>query len=172
MTTPAPSAGPTIGGMSLAETLQPVADLVGTWRGPGAGRYPTIDDFEYTEELVFADVGKPFLTYVQRTWSPAGAPMHTESGFLRVPGPGAVEFVLAQPTGHSELAVGELGAGAGVVTLDLAADVVSSPSAKPVTATRRSYRLDRDVLVTDFAMAAVGLPMTHHLHSELRRVQF
>lgn len=156
--------------MTLAENLQPLAGLVGTWRGPGSGHYPTIDDFEYTEELVFADSGKPFLTYLQRTSSPAGAPMHTESGFLRVVGPSSVEFVLAQPTGHSELALGELRATSGVVAFELAADVVTSPSAKAVEATRRVYRLEGDRLVTDFWMAAVGVAMTHHLHSELRRV--
>src|SRR5699024_8755400 len=90
--------------MSMHANLQPVAALVGTWRGPGNGHYPTITDFSYTEELTFTDVGKPFLAYLQRTWSPDGTPMHTESGFLRVPGPETVEMTLAQPTGQTELA--------------------------------------------------------------------
>ena len=79
--------------MTLHPGLSAVAGLIGTWRGEGAGEYPTIDSFTYTEEVTFTDVGKPFLHYVQRTWSPAGAPMHTETGYLRLVDGSAVEFV-------------------------------------------------------------------------------
>ena len=68
-------------------------------RGPGRGEYPTIEPFEYTEELTYTDVGKPFLHYVQRTWSPAGEPMHVETGYVRVPGHDMIELILALPTG-------------------------------------------------------------------------
>ena len=87
----------------LAPDLTPVASLIGTWKGEGAGSYPTIDDFVYSEEITFADVGKPFLHYVQKTRGPSGAPMHTETGYLRIPGNGTAEFVLTQPTGQAEL---------------------------------------------------------------------
>ena len=92
--------------MSLHPSLEPVVHLVGTWRGTGQGEYPTIDSFEYTEEVTFTDVGKPFLVYTQRTWSLEGRPLHVETGYLRVVKYEAVEFVLAQPTGQSELAEG------------------------------------------------------------------
>ena len=155
--------------MELHTNLAPVAGLVGTWRGPGHGEYPTISPFEYTEELTFTDVGKPFLRYLQRTWSPDGAPMHTETGFLRVPRAGTVELVLAQPTGQTELAEGRLTAGPAGVEMDMHARVVNSASAKHVEQTRRRYVLAGDELLVEFAMAAVGVPMTHHLRSVLRR---
>lgn len=162
--------------MDLHENLRPLAGLVGAWRGPGAGEYPTISPFTYTEELTFTDVGKPFLTYQQRTWSPTGAPMHTESGFVRVPTVGRVEITLAQPTGQTELLEGTLEQTPGRVTLTLTGRIVNSATAKHVAATEREYVLttapaQEPALATRFAMAAVGVPMTHHLASDLRRYQ-
>lgn len=156
--------------MPLHPGLAPVAGLLGTWRGGGAGEYPTITPFTYTEELTFTDVGKPFLHYVQRTWSPAGAPMHTETGYVRVVGGATVELVLALPTGQTELAEGPLTVTDNGFTCALAARVMNSSSAKQVDATERHLTLDGDTLTTRFAMAAVGVPMTGHLTSELRRV--
>lgn len=154
---------------ALAPNLTPVAALLGTWRGEGAGSYPTIDNFSYTEEVTFTDVGKPFFHYVQRTWGPTGAPMHTETGYLRSPGNGTVELVLAQPTGQSELCEGTVTAEADALVLEFHASLLNSASAKQVTSTRRRYELSGDAITTTFAMAAVGQPMTHHLRSVLRR---
>ena len=155
--------------MSLHPGLAAVAGLIGAWRGEGAGQYPTIDSFRYTEELTFIDVGKPFLHYMQRTWSPAGAPMHTETGYLRVAGGTALEFVLAQPTGQTELAEGLLVATEDGFACTLESRMVNSGSAKQVDATERRLELAGDVLTTHFAMAAVGVPLTHHLASTLHR---
>lgn len=63
--------------MALHPGLAADSRLVGTWRGEGRGEFPTIAPFHYTKEVTFTDVGKPFLHYVQRTWSYAGDPMHT-----------------------------------------------------------------------------------------------
>lgn len=155
--------------MELAPNLAPVAALLGTWRGEGAGEYPTITPFSYTEEVVFTNVGKPFLHYVQRTWSPSGAPMHTETGYLRLPGDRSVELVLAQPTGQSELAQGTLSDDGDRLVIELEAKMMNSASAKHVESTRRRYEIGGDQMTTTFAMAAVGQPMTHHLSSGLRR---
>ena len=40
---------------------------------------------------------------------------------------------------------------------------------EPVTATERKYRITGDDLVMDMSMAAMGHPLTHHLHATLRR---
>ena len=45
--------------MPMHPALKPVSGLIGTWRGAGRGEYPTIDSFEYTEEVTFAEAGKP-----------------------------------------------------------------------------------------------------------------
>jgi len=157
--------------MAMHPSLVPVAGLIGRWRGPGHGEYPTVAPFEYTEELTFTDVGKPFLVYLQRTWSPQGGPMHTETGYLRVSGEGDVEFILAQPTGQTELAEGPLVTEPGGFSAQLHSRMVNAASAKTVEATIRRLRLAGDRLTTSFAMAAVGTPMTHHLSSTLHRVE-
>lgn len=155
--------------MSLHPNLVAVADLVGTWQGTGRGEYPTIESFQYTEELTFTDVGKPFLHYAQRTWSPAGAPMHVETGYLRLPEDGTIELILAQPTGQTELGQGRLATEDRGFSAELHSGVVNSASARRVDATTRRYHLRGDELTTTFSMAAAGHPMTHHLHSVLSR---
>lgn len=147
-----------------------LTSLIGTWRGVGAGEYPTITPFDYTEELQITASGKPFLNYVQRTWSPAGDPMHTEVGFLRAPSADAIEFIIAQPTGQTELLEGALTEIAGGIRLELAGRIMNSATAKQVDATRRTVQVVGDEITYDFAMAAVGVPMTHHLRASLQRV--
>ena len=158
-----------VGSMALDPKLAPVAGLVGTWRGPGRGEYPTIAPFEYTEELTYTDVGKPFLHYVQRTWSPDGEPMHVETGYVRVPGNDMIELILALPTGQTELAEGQLVSEPDGFRAELRSRLVNSASAKQVDETVRGFHLVGDELTVELAMAAVGQPMAHHLRSVLRR---
>lgn len=160
----------------LHPSLEPVAFLVGTWEGRGEGSYPTIEDFTYGERLTFGHASKPFLTYAQHTWDPAtGAPMHVETGYLRLVPPGpdqrpgadaGVEMVVSQPTGIVEVHLGTVADG--VVTL-ASSLVAVTPTAKEVTAVARQLRLAGDALRTRLAMAAVGRPLTHHLASRLDR---
>ena len=156
--------------MSLHPNLAPVAELIGAWRGPGQGEYPSIESFDYTEELTFTDLGKPFLHYAQRTWSPAGDPMHVETGYLRLPAEGTVELTLAQPTGQTELAQGHIRHQPEGFFIEVHARVMNTATAKTVDGTIRRLELAGDELRTAFSMAAVGHPMNHHLSSRLRRV--
>jgi hypothetical protein len=151
--------------------IEVLAPLLGTWQGPGSGEYPTIEDFGYLESVIFGHVGKPFLTYAQRTRAADdGRALHAEVGYLRAPGTGRVELVLAHPTGITELDEGTLEVTAGGLVLDLRSTVVGlSASAKEVTAVERRIEIDGDELHYRLAMAAVGCPMTHHLEARLVR---
>lgn len=147
--------------------------LVGTWIGSGEGRYPTIESFGYTEEIVIEPVpDKALLTYRSRTRAvDDGRGLHAESGFLRLLGDGAVELVVAAGPGVVEVASGLVDDGATALEVVLASDaVVTTPTAKSVTATERTYRVAADTLTYDIAMAAVGEPLTHHLSARLQRL--
>ena len=156
----------------LHPDLAPLAVLVGTWRGRGHGDYPTIDPFDYLEEVTFGHVGKPFLAYGQRTRSATtDAPLHTEAGYLR---PGAtseaVELVLAQPTGVAEVHTGTLTRDAGTTVLAFRCDSPGlTPTARPVTVVARRLRVTEDTLDYDLWMGHDQTPETHHLVATLHK---
>ena len=149
----------------------PLLALVGTWTGGGEGHYPTIEAFTFTERIEVVPIPhRPRLAYRSSTVGADGLPLHGESGFLRVVGDGEVELVVAAAPGVVEVCSGLVEATATGVEVELASDaVVGTATAKEVTATERTYRVEGDVLTYDIAMAAVGQPLTHHLHATLRR---
>jgi hypothetical protein len=148
-----------------------LAPLIGTWVGSGAGEYPTIEPFEYVESITFSHVGKPFVAYTQRTRHPdTGAPMHAETGYLRVPRPGSIEIVMAQPTGLAEIYEGAVVGGDAPLVIDVRSTSINATStAKEVTITERTISVTGDDLHYTFRMAAVGQPLQHHLSATLHR---
>ena len=157
----------------LHPMCKPLASLLGNWRGTGRGSYPTIDDFDYVEELVFGHVGKPFLSMGQRTRDGStGQPLHAETGYLRALPDGAVELTVAQPSGVVEVDVGSVTKTSDGLVVELeSAEVGLTPSAKSVTAVRRRLHLAGETLVSELWMAAVGeADLIHHVRAELSRV--
>lgn len=157
--------------VALHPDVECLSPLLGTWEGRGSGEYPTIEGFDYFESVIFAHVGKPFLTYNQRTRAADdGRPLHSETGYVRAPSGNTVELVIAHPTGVTEIDEGSIEMTTGGLVLTLTSTTIGlSGSAKTVIAVERHIELDGDELRYRLAMAAVDQPLTHHLQALLVR---
>jgi hypothetical protein len=167
-----PTDAPRASGPALHDALAPVAGLLGVFAGSGAGDYPTIEPFAYDEQVTFTHVGKPFLAYAQRTSHPVtGAPMHAETGYLRIVEGPRVELVLAHPTGVAEVEEGVVEHDpSGALVLEVASTSLGlTGTAKRVRALRRRFVLDGDQLSYDLWMAHADTPEHHHLRATLHR---
>jgi THAP4-like, heme-binding beta-barrel domain len=168
-----PEPAPGAAGPEPHPGIAPLAFLLGRWQGAGVGGYPTIQSFQYGEEISFSHNGKPYLSYVSRTWlldedGTPGAPSHMETGFWRVTPDGQVEVMLAHHTGIVEIYLGEITG----TKIELATDVVARTStAKEVRAGHRLYGLVGQDLAYAYDMAAVGQPLQPHLSAQLKRVR-
>jgi hypothetical protein len=164
-------------GPDLHPSLLGLLPFIGVWRGRGSGEYPTIEPFEYAQEIRISHDGRPFLFYESRAWlvTPEGEPIRPgfrEVGWWRpVMDDGKatdeVEALFATPTGVQELHIGKITG----VRLELSTDaVVRTSTAKEVTAGHRLYGIVDRALLYAQDMAAVGQPLTSHLAAKLTRV--
>ncbi len=163
---------------ALHKAVNRLLPFVGVWRGRGAGEYPTIEPFEFAQEIRISHDGRPFLSYESRAWlvTPEGEairPAGREVGWWRpVTTPDGsptdeIEALFTTPTGIMELHIGHVDG----VKLEMSTDaVLRTATAKEVTAGQRLYGIvERDLLYAQ-GMAAVGQPMTSHLAARLIRV--
>jgi hypothetical protein len=152
--------------------LAPLRFLLGRWEGAGVGGYPTIESFQFGQEISFSHNGKPFLIYVSRTWlldadGRPGRPLAMETGFWRPRPEGKLEVVLAHPTGIVEIYLGDVTG----TKIEMATDLVATTeSAIQVRAGHRLYGLVGSDLAYAFDMAAVGQRLQPHLSAQLKRV--
>lgn len=156
----------------LHPSLLGLLPLVGRWRGTGKGGYPTIDDFEYAQEIRISHDGRPFLFHESRSWliDADGAPVRPsarEVGWWRPAPDDGVELLLVHPTGVVEVYVGRIDG----TKVELSTDVVArTATAKEVAANHRLYGIVDGALLYAIDMAAVGQPLTPHLSARLERI--
>ncbi len=149
----------------------PVAWMLGRWGGRGHGDYPTIEKFEYGQELVFTHDGRPFFHYMSRATvvDDQGGKIRDgaiETGFLRPKADGSFEFLLTHNTGFVEIYLGQAEGG----KLEMRTDaVVRTATAKEYAAGHRLYGLVEGDLWFAYDMAAVGQELQPHLWGRLVR---
>lgn len=149
--------------------LEPVSFLLGTWRGSGVGHYPTIEAFSYEEEAVFTHTGRAFLVYSSKTRHPdTGAPMHSETGFIRVVDDHRLEVVVAHAFGITEVSEGTVD---GSLIEVRSTALTSSTTAKRVDAVSRFLEVRDDELRYEIGMAFGGHELQNHLSAHLRRAR-
>ena len=89
----------------IPENIHPdcarLAWILGSWQCNGHGAYPTIDKFQFGQEVIFQQDGRPFIHYLSRSWivDEQGETVREaaqETGFLRPQPDGRLEVVLGQ----------------------------------------------------------------------------
>ncbi|WP_433388045.1 FABP family protein [Micromonospora sp. KLBMP9576] len=164
-------------GPKLHPALDGLLPYVGVWRGRGRGGFPTIDDFDFAQEIRISHDGRPFLCYESRAWildeqSRPVRPAGREIGWWRPVMDGdkatdELEALMSVPTGVMELHVGKR-TGAQIEFVTDA--VVRTSTAKEVTAGHRLFGIVEGALLYAQEMAAVGHPLSPHLSARLIRV--
>jgi hypothetical protein len=165
---------------ALPEHLEPLAFLVGTWRGEGVGAVPGGGgpDYPYAEELRLYDDGSPGLAYRSRvTAVDDGRWLHSEAGWFR-PQPAdddgtvGIELVIARPSGVTEVLIGHLVSGAAGEQIEVSSDVVArTPTAPGFTADHRLYAVRGGKLMYAIDLAAGDSGLAPHLAAALDRVE-
>ncbi|MCD4526914.1 FABP family protein [Nocardioides sp. cx-173] len=149
----------------------PVAWLLGTWAGNGHGAYPTIEPFQFGQELIFTHDGRPFLHYFSRSWiiDESGEKVRDaalETGFLRCQPDGQMELLLTHNTGFVEVYYGAAEGGKVEVSTDA---VVRTHTAKEYVGGHRLYGNVEGDLLYAFDMAAMGQALQPHTWARLQR---
>ena len=85
-----------------------LAWLIGTWVGNGHGEYPGIEPFQFGQEVIFQQDGRPFIHYFSRAWITDAEgntirPAAQETGFLRPQEDGTLEVVMTHNLGFVEV---------------------------------------------------------------------
>lgn len=148
--------------------VEPIAFLLGTWRGGGKGIYPTIADFEFEEELTVWHVGGGWLGHIQKTKATDdGRPLHSEMGYWRPKEGGVVELVVTHSFGVVELALGSV---EGTALEFRSTEFIAAPTAKDIDVAVRRFSVSGDELHYEVDMEFGGHPLQHHLRATLGRV--
>lgn len=150
---------------ALHPALEPVSFLLGSWEGTGQGLWRRDPPFRYRETIRFTHQGKPFLAYTQQAFAlDDGRPLHAEAGYLRVVGEDAIEFLITQPTGFTEIHTGSVSAGRMDMRLE---SLERTATALEVSEVGRRIWMEGGNLSYLIRIAMNGEPLADHLEARL-----
>ncbi|XP_013363541.1 PREDICTED: THAP domain-containing protein 4 [Chinchilla lanigera] len=154
--------------------VEPLSWMLGTWLSdpPGAGTFPTLQPFQYLEEVHISHVGQPMLNFSFNSFHPdTRKPLHRECGFIRLkPDTNKVAFVSAQNTGIVEVEEGEVNGQELCIASHSIARIsfAKEPHVEQIT---RKFRLNSEgKLEQTVSMATTTQPMTQHLRVTYKKV--
>lgn len=100
--------------MNAENNIDELSYLIGTWKGDGIAKFPTIKTTEYVEKLVFStNYDFPVLHYEQKTWIKGESglydkPIFWETGFIIKKEEKIYELCSVQKSGRVEVLTGIL----------------------------------------------------------------
>ena len=150
-----------------------LAWLIGRWAGNGHGEYEGIDNFQFGQELIFQQDGRPFIHYMGRSWIVDAEGNHVreaaqETGFIRPQPDGGIEWVMCHNTGIAEIWIGEIHPDQ--PRFEVATDAVArTATAEAYAGGKRLYGYVNGDLLYAFDMAAKGKELQPHTHAQLTR---
>ena len=153
-----------------------LALLIGKWSGTGKGGFPTIESFDYEEELIFESDGiGDVIHYFQRTWHktpdlPRSNPIHSESGFIRLLKDEKFELVNSQNSGRVEIMQGKI-LSAHEDELNLFFESTAYNNDPRMVRSAREFCVTKDKLSYIVDMATDKVPeMQIHLEADLKKI--
>jgi len=129
--------------------------------------------FQFGQELIFQQDGRPFIHYMSRSWIVDEQGEHVreaaqETGFLRPQPDGTLEVVLTHNLGYVEIWHGELHPDQ--PRFEIVTDAVArTTTAKEYSGGKRLYGYVNGDLLYAFDMAAMGHELQPHTHAQLKR---
>ncbi|MCW2856666.1 MAG: hypothetical protein JWR52_2281 [Marmoricola sp.] len=161
----------------IPENIHPncarLAWILGTWAGNGHGEYEGIDSFQFGQEILFQQDGRPFIHLMSRSWIIGSDGEHVreaaqETGFIRPQPDGTLEVVMAHNLGFVEVWHGEIHPDQ--PRFEIVTDAVArTATAKEYTAGKRLYGYVEGDLLYAYDMAALGKELQPHTHARLTR---
>lgn len=158
---------------NIHDNCKPLVWLLGTWSGTGRGTYPTIEDFQFRQDVIFQQDGRPFIHYMSTSMiiDDDGNKVRDaaqETGFIRPQPDRTLEFVMTHNIGFTEIWHGEMHPER--PSFEMATDTVArTATAKEYTAGKRMYGYVEGQLMYAFDMAAMGQELQPHLWAQLQR---
>ena len=164
--------------------LEPISWLAGTWKGQGCGGFPTMDDFEFEDEMrIKTDlkgyVQEPLIHFEEMAWvldKEEKRFMHWETGYFKPDQDGRIQFYICHNTGRIEITYGKfevLNSQNKSFEIHFNSEFIrNDKGTKFATKSNRKIILQDDTLTYSLAMSTEDVSeMNHHLTSKLMKVK-
>ncbi len=169
--------------IKLLQVMSPLTMLIGSWSGQGNGKYPTMEPFEFSDQLNFKLLQdsyeqEPLIHFEQIAKVKEDSEFvfkHWEAGFLRPVDNGMIELQVTHNTGRIEIMEGRyerLDTNRGQFKIRFTSTFLhNSVGLVEAHASERVWVLEENEIRCQQAMSTKDISqMTVHLNSILERV--